>query len=98
MARRASVVPENLGQKTSSAVNARLDSSGRHAEDLRRLIDGQALEVNEDDGAAELLGNLLQGILDVRSQFRREERVAGSRVCRIHALRERVCLSPLGAS
>ena len=82
------MVPENLCQKTSSAVNARFDGARRHAEDLCRLIDGQALEVNEDDGAAELLGNLLEGTLDIRAEFRCEERVAGSRICRVHSLGE----------
>lgn len=63
------MVPENLGQLAPSAKEPRFHSARGDSEDLRSLIDSQALQIDQDDGTAELFGDLVKGGVDVGSDF-----------------------------
>jgi hypothetical protein len=91
------MVPENLREQTTPAVDPRLDRPGWHAEDRGGLVNRQSLEVNQNNGATELLGNLLESTLDVGPQFRRQKWVSSPGVGRVHPFGERIGLAALGA-
>jgi hypothetical protein len=56
------------------------------------LIDGEALEINQDDGTAKILRDLFESILDVRAQFSREQWITD----RVHTVGQSVRLPALG--
>ena len=61
----ARVVREQLAQLAPAAVQPRHHGADRRAHDLGDLLVGEALDVGEVDREPELLGEPLQGVLDV---------------------------------
>ena len=61
----AGVVREHLAQLAPAAVQPRHHGADRRAHDLGDLLVGEALDVGEVDREPEVLGELLEGVLDV---------------------------------